>query len=55
MANILYSNNQDNMFTEEMYGSSTCEQPWKLISEIVGWTYLVAWSASFFPQAVENY
>jgi len=34
---------------------STCQEPWNTISIIVGWTYLVAWSASFFPQAIENY
>jgi cystinosin len=34
---------------------TTCREPWNTISIIVGWTYLVAWSASFFPQAIENY
>ena len=25
------------------------------ISTLIGWTYLTAWSVSFFPQALENY
>ena len=36
-------------------GVEKCVEPWNTISIIVGWTYLVAWSASFFPQAIENY
>ena len=30
-------------------------QAWKDISFTIGWIYLVAWSFSFFPQAIENY
>ena len=38
-----------------MYGNDNCAEPWNTLSIVVGWTYLVAWSASFFPQAIENY
>ena len=30
-------------------------QAWKDVSTTIGWMYLVAWSISFFPQAIENY
>ena len=29
--------------------------PWAVVSDIVGWIYFVAWSASFYPQSIENY
>ena len=28
---------------------------WKLVSQILGWISFVAWSASFYPQSVQNY
>ena len=30
-------------------------QNWETLSSIVGWLYLLSWSISFFPQAIENY
>jgi cystinosin len=30
-------------------------QGWETISSIIGWMYFVAWSASFYPQAILNY
>ncbi|CDH52525.1 lysosomal cystine transporter family [Lichtheimia corymbifera JMRC:FSU:9682] len=29
--------------------------PWQLISDIIGWVYFLAWSISFYPQAILNY
>ena len=57
MASIfaLSGNSQEIILTEESYGQSDCNEPWRTISAVVGWSYLVAWSASFFPQAIENY
>ena len=37
------------------YGEAKNVKFWTDVSFIIGWVYLVAWSASFFPQAVENY
>merc|ERR1719291_1606442 len=28
---------------------------WQILSNIIGYTYFVAWSASFYPQVVMNY
>jgi cystinosin len=28
---------------------------WQIISDVVGWLYFVAWSLSFYPQAILNY
>jgi len=28
---------------------------WQIISETIGWMYFVAWSLSFYPQAILNY
>ena len=31
------------------------EQTWRDLSTTIGWIYFFAWSASFYPQAWENY
>jgi len=29
--------------------------PWSVASQVLGWSYFLAWSASFYPQAILNY
>jgi cystinosin len=35
--------------------SSSYPEPWRAVSNVVGWTYFIAWSVSFYPQVFLNY
>ena len=43
------------MDQDELMSSADDTGGWYTVSKVIGWTYFVAWSASFFPQAIENY
>lgn len=36
-------------------GSAAEAEPWRRLSQVLGWAYFCAWSVSFYPQVVQNF